>query len=75
MSLSRRTGLLAGLLCLGLAATPALATSPAPAGPERPSGAYDATRLLVAFEPGSPAADRRALHQAQGARVETPCPS
>jgi len=71
MTLSRRrTALLAAALTLGLAGTPALATGPGPAGPERPSGAYDETRLLVAFDPGAPGEARRAAHAEQGARVE-----
>jgi thermitase len=70
MLLPRRTGLLAGLLSLGLVATPALAGPPSSDGPERPSGPYDETRLLVAFAPGTPADTRRAAHAAEGARVE-----
>jgi thermitase len=69
MSLSRRTGLLAALLGLGLSMTPALAAGPS-ADPERPSGSYDETRLLVAFDPGTPTAARRSAHTEQGARVE-----
>jgi thermitase len=74
MTKSARTGLLAGLLVLGLAATPALATGPAGADPERPTGAYDGTRLLVAFDPGSAASDRANAHAGQGARVENRMP-
>jgi thermitase len=75
MTLSRRTGLLATALCLGLVATPALATGPGATGPgatgpERPSEAYDETRLLVAFVPGAPGEARRSAHAAEGARVE-----
>jgi thermitase len=70
MSLSRRTGLLAGLLSLGLAVSPALAAGPSGADPERPSGSYDESRLLVAFEPGTPGQARRSAHAAEGARVE-----
>lgn len=65
-----RTSLLTGLLCLGLTATPALAAGPAAAGPERPTGSYDKTRLLVAFDPGAPGEARRAAHAQEGARVE-----
>ncbi len=67
---SRRTGLLAALLCLGLTATPSLAAGPGTAGPERPAGAYDQTRLLVAFDPGAPGEARRAAHAQEGTRVE-----
>ena len=70
MSLSRRTSLLAGLLCLGLTATPALSVGPADAEPERPSGRYDDSRLLVAFDPGAVADARRNAHAAEGAQVE-----
>ncbi len=77
MTLSRRTGLLAGLLSIALAVTPAMAAgpaSPATTGPERPAGPYDQTRLLVAFDPGTPADQRRNLHAAEGARVENTMP-
>jgi thermitase len=75
MTLSGRTALVVGLLALGLAATPAVAAGQnavgqVPAGPERPTGAFDASRLLVAFEPGTSAEDRRSAHAAQGVRVE-----
>jgi len=70
MPLSRRTGLLATALCLGLVATPALAAGPGAADPERPPGGYDETRLLVAFDPGAPGEARRNAHAAEGARVE-----
>ena len=70
MTLSRRAGLLAGLLCLGLTATPVFAAGPGATGVERPSGAYDGTRLLVAFDPGVPGDLRRRAHAAEGARVE-----
>jgi thermitase len=70
MTLSRRSGLLAGLLCLGLAATPALAAGPGGTDPQRPEGSYDGTRLLVAFDPGTPGEARRNAHAAEGARVE-----
>ena len=71
MSLSRRTGLLAGLLSLGLAVTPALAAGGPPAAdPQRPTGSYDETRLLVAFEPGTPGEARRAARAGENARVE-----
>jgi thermitase len=78
MLLSRRTGLLAGLLSLGLAVTPAVAAGPdyvpSTAGPERPAGPYDETRLLVAFDPGTPGELRRSAHAAEGARVENTMP-
>ena len=70
MRLSRRTGVVAGLLGLGLSMTPALAAGPSAADPERPSGSYDETRLLVAFDPGAPGEARRNAHAEQGARVE-----
>ncbi len=70
MQSSRRTGALLGLLCLGLIATPALAGVGAEAGPERPTGSYDETRLLIAFDPGTPGEARRAAHAVEGARVE-----
>ena len=69
MTVSRRAGLLAALLCLGLAGTPALAVGPS-ADPGRPSGPYDQTRLLVAFDPGTLGVARRSAHAAEGARVE-----
>ena len=34
-------------------------------------GSYDSSRLLVAFEPGTPAAERRNAHAGQNARVES----
>ena len=74
MTLSRRTSLLAGILTLGMLATPALATGPSPDGPERPNGPYDSTRLLVAFDPRTAASDRASAHAAQGARVENTMP-
>ncbi|MEX2289046.1 MAG: S8 family serine peptidase [Mycobacteriales bacterium] len=74
MTLSRRTSLLAGLLSLAVAVTPALAAGPPAAGPERPSGSYDGTRLLVAFDPGTPGAAREHAHRAEGARVENTMP-
>lgn len=75
MSFSRRTGVLACLLSLGLAVTPALAAGTSPSGPaaadpQRPAGPYDETRLLVAFDPGTPGEARRSAHAAEGARVE-----
>ncbi len=74
MSLARRTGALACLISLGLAVTPALAgtspSGPSAADPQRPTGSYDETRLLVAFDPGTPAESRRSAHAAEGARVE-----
>jgi thermitase len=68
-----RIALLAGLLALGLAGTPALAlpsTSGGAGDPQRPTGEYDESRLLVAFAPGTPAAERANAHRAEGARVE-----
>ena len=69
MTLSRRTALLAGVLCLGLTGTPVLAAGPGE-DPGRPSGPYDGTRLLVAFDPGTVGEARRSAHAAEGARVE-----
>ncbi len=77
MSLSRRrTGVLVGLLCVALAATPALAIGPTGPqdGPPAPAGAYDDTRLLVAFDPGTPGELRRSAHGAEGARVVNTMP-
>ena len=74
MTLSPRTGVLAGLLAASLAAaaTPAVAAAPAeraePAASS--SGRYDPERLLVAFAPGTPGEERRNAHAGQGARVE-----
>ena len=70
MSRRRRTALLIGLLSLGLAATPALAGTPLVGGPAAPATAYDETRLLVAFDPGTPGELRRSVHAAAGVRVE-----
>jgi thermitase len=74
MTLSLRTGALAGLLVVGLAAGPAAAALPGQAvvaDPARPAaGSYDPTTLLVAFEPGTPGAERRNAHAGLGAAVE-----
>ncbi len=64
-----RTAALAGLLVAGLAAAPAVAAQP-DAAPERPAvGSYDPTTLLVAFRPGTPAAERRSVHAGLRATV------
>lgn len=77
MTLSRRTGLIVGLLSIALAVTPAMAAgsgASSTTGPERPAGPYDETRLLVAFDPGTPGEARGKAHAAEGARVENTMP-
>ena len=72
MTFSPPTGVLAGLLVAGLAAGPAAAALPerTAAEPARPAvGSYDPTTLLVAFAPGTPAAERRNAHAGLGAAV------